>query len=329
MKVLFMMNSTDEEKKVITETLDEHTEVIFFRELDEDKKNEALANAEIIIGGRLEKEQLKNLQKLKMHQTFGTGLDRHYLSFYKENGILLCNSHVHSHIIAEYGFSMMNAASKELIANDQLLREGIWDYRKFESVTLFNKSVLFLGYGEIAKHFKKMCKPFNMRFLAIKRTRDIEDKEIEVFLPEKKLKAIKQADYIFNSLPKTQKTIDFLNEKEFSIMKPSAIIINVGRGDTINQKALFEALKGNKIKGAAIDVWYNYPQNRGTDKQEPLPCYPSEYPFHELKNIIMTAHRAWVSDVQWFNFTLELIQNVNRFIHGEEPENIANLDEGY
>ena len=168
-----------------------------------------------------------------------------------------------------------------------------------------------------------------MRFLAIKRTRDIEDKEIEVFLPEKKLKAIKQADYIFNSLPKTQKTIDFLNEKEFSIMKPSAIIINVGRGDTINQKALFEALKGNKIKGAAIDVWYNYPQNRGTDKQEPLPCYPSEYPFHELKNIIMTAHRAWVSDVQWFNFTLELIQNVNRFIHGEEPENIANLDEGY
>ncbi len=329
MKVLFMMNSTDEEKKILIKTLDEKTDVIFFRELDEDKKEEILADAEIIIGGRLEDDQLKNLQKIKMHQTFGTGLDKHNLSLYKEKGILLCNSHVHSHIIAEYGFSMMNTASKELITNDQLLREGIWDYKKYESVTLFNKTVLFLGYGEIAKHFKKMCKPFNMKFLAVKRTRDTEDKEIEVYLPEEKLKAIKQADYIFNSLPKTQKTIDFLDEYEFGAMKPSTIIINVGRGDTINQKALFEALKDNKIKGAAIDVWYNYPQNRGTEKQEPLPCYPSEYPFHELKNIIMTAHRAWVSDVQWFNFTLELIHNVNRFIRGEEPDNIANLDEGY
>ena len=329
MKVLFMMNSTDEEKKILTETLDEKSDVIFFRELDEDKKEETLSDAEIIIGGRLEEDQLKKIQKLKMHQTFGTGLDRHNLSLYKDRGILLCNSHVHAQIIAEYGFSMMNASSKELIANDHLLREGIWDYRKYESVTLFNKTVLFLGYGEIAKHFKKLCKPFDMRFLAVKRTREIEDKSIEVFLPEEKLKAIKQADYIFNSLPKTQKTIDFLDEKEFSVMKSSTIIINVGRGDTINQKAFFEALKENRIKGAAIDVWYNYPKNRGTDIQDPLPCYPSEYPFHELKNIIMTAHRAWVTDVQWFNFTLELIHNVNRFILGEEPENILNLDEGY
>ncbi len=324
-----MMNSTDEEEKIIIDTLEENTDVIFYRELEDNKKNEALIDAEIIIGGRLEDDQLKKLHKLKMHQTFGTGLDRHNLSFYKEKGILLCNSHAHSHIIAEYGFSMMNAASKELITNDQLLREGIWDYRKYESVTLFNKTVLFLGYGEIAKYFKKMCEPFKMKFLAVKRTRDRDDKDIEVFLPNEKLKAIKQADYIFNSLPKTQKTINFLNEKEFSVMKSSTIIINVGRGDTINQKALFDALKDNKIKGAAIDVWYNYPQNRGTDKQEPLPCNPSEYPFHELKNIIMTAHRAWVSDVQWFNFTLELIHNVNKFIRGEEPKNIVNLEEGY
>jgi len=324
-----MMNSTDEEKKTIIDTLEENSDVIFYRELDENKKNEALAEADIIIGGRLEKDQIIGLNKLKMHQSFGTGIERHQLDLYKEKDILLCNSHVHSHIIAEYGFSMMNAASKELIVNDQFLREGVWDYRKYESVTLFNKTVLFLGYGEIAKHFKKMCKPFNMKYLAVKRIREIDDKDVEVFLPEEKIKALKQADFIFNSLPKTHKTINFLNKKEFSVMKPTTIIINVGRGDTINAEALYEALKENKIKGAAIDVWYNYPKNRGTDDQEPLPCYPSDYPFHELKNIIMTAHRAWVTDIDWFNFTLELIHNVNRFIRGEELKNIVNLDEGY
>ncbi len=112
-------------------------------------------------------------------------------------------------------------------------------------------------------------------------------------------------------------------------MKPSAIIINVGRGNTVNEKAMYNALKENRIKGAAIDVWYNYPKGRDPLERDPKPIFPSDYPFQELDNIIMTAHRAWSTDYPWSEFSQTLIQNINKFIRGEKPDNIVNLEEGY
>ncbi len=329
MKVLSMVRATDEEKQQTRKILDASAELIIYRDLNDEEKEIALKTADIIIGGRMTDEQIVKTTNLKMHQTFGTGVDRHNLELIKEKNILLCNNHSHSIIIAEYAFSMLNAASKELYSNDKLLREGNWDYSKFPSVTMFNKTLLFLGYGKIAQHVKKMCAPFNMKFIAVKRTLDLEDNDVEIFLTEDKLEAIRIADFILNSLPKTKNTIDFVDEEEFSVMKKSAIIINVGRGNTINEKAMYNALKENKIKGAAIDVWYNYPKGRDPFERDSEPVIPSEYPFQGLDNIIMTAHRAWSTDYPWSEFAQTLILNVNKFIRGEKPDDIVNLEEGY
>jgi phosphoglycerate dehydrogenase-like enzyme len=212
--------------------------------------------------------------------------------------------------------------------NDQLLREGNWDYTQYPAITLFGKTILFLGYGNIAKILKEMCKPFEMNYITVKRTRQCDDPDIEIFTPEEKLEAIKQADIVINTLPLTKKTINFLDKIEFEAMKTSVIIVNVGRGITINEEEFYIALKDKRIRGAAIDVWYNYPEVRGSEKQEPLPCYPSEFPFYELKNVIMTAHRAWQSDALMTDLK-PFLDNVNRFIRGETPFNIVNLEEGY
>ena len=87
-------------------------------------------------------------------------------------------------------------------------------------------------------------------------------------------------------------------------------------------------MKEKRIRGAAIDVWYNYPEVRGAEKQDPLPCYPSKFPFHVLKNVIMTAHRAWQSDALMTDLE-PFLENVNRFTRGEKPLNVVNLDEEY
>lgn len=329
MKVLVMMNLSDDEKNELKKHIDSSAEVFFYNELNEKQKDLILSEVEIIFGGRLSDEQLNKAKNLRFHQTFATGVDRHNLSFYKERGIILSNSHVHSFTIAEYGFALLLAAAKELLVNDRLLRQGIWDYRKYPSVSLFGKTIVFLGYGKISQAVKKMCQPFDMHYIAVKRTRECNEPDVKVYLPSEKLEALKQGDFIFNALPLTPKTIDFLDEEAFSVMKPNAIVVNVGRGKTIKDSALYDALKNNKIKGAAIDVWYTYPKNRGTDQQDPMPCYPSEYPFHELENIIMTAHRAWVTDTPWIHRLKELTANINRFIRGEQPESIVNLEEGY
>ena len=324
-----MSKPNKEEVREVEEILDKSAELVFYSDLNDNEKEAALSQADIILGFSLSEEQLQKAKNLKFQQTFATGVDRHQLKIFKERGIVFSNNHGHAFIIAEYGFALLNAATKELIPINQMMRKGEWFPRKYQSITLFNKTLLFLGYGEIAKNFKKLIEPFKMKLLAIKRTREIDDSEVEVFLPEEKLQAISQADFIFNSLPKTENTINFLNKKEFDMMRPNTIVINVGRGDTINAEALYNALKDKKIKGAAIDTWYIYPDSRGGEKQEPLPCFPSEYPFHELDNIIMSPHRAWVTDLSLFEITKELLHNINRFIRGEKLVNVVDLDEGY
>ena len=329
MKVLSMSRFTDEEQQSIRNQLEKSAEIKFFHDLNDNQKDLALSEADIVMGGRLSDEQLEKAKNLKMQQTGGTGVDRHNIQFFNKNNIILCNNHAHSIIIAEYAFSMLNAASKEFIANDALLRKGDWSPRKYPSVTLFDKKLLFVGFGKIASHIKEMCEPFKMKFLAIKRTEFCEDTDVEIFLPDRKIAAIQQADFIVNTLPKTENTIDFISKDEFAVMKPSTILINVGRGGTINEEAMYIALKEKKIKGAAIDVWYNYPKSRGPTIEEPEIVFPSSFPFQDLKNIIMTAHRAWVTDYSWSGITSSIVENVNRFIRGETPENIVNLEEGY
>ncbi|GAJ09688.1 unnamed protein product, partial [marine sediment metagenome] len=156
MKVLFLSNIKENEREIAVEKIDSSALLEYFSDLDDENKNEALRTADIVVGGRLTDEQLAIIENLKFHQIMGTGLNRHNLEFYKENRITLCNNHSHAKIIAEHGFSMLHAASKELDHNDKLLREGSWNYEKYQSVTLFNKTMLFLGFGEIAKHFKQM-----------------------------------------------------------------------------------------------------------------------------------------------------------------------------
>ncbi len=320
--------SKERTKTGIRQLIEPNTDLIFYDEIKNEGREYIINEIEVLIGPKIDETEFNLYKNLKMHQTFATGLEDYNFDFYKNKNALLCNSHTHSKIIAEYGFALLLSIAKNLNTNDQLLREGNWDYTQYPAITLFGKTILFLGYGNIAIIFKEMCKPFEMNYIAVKRTRQCDDPDIEIFTPEEKLAAIRQADIIINTLPLTKKTINFLDKVEFDVMKPSVIIVNVGRGVTINEEKLYTALKDKRIRGAAIDVWYNYPEVRGSEKQEPLPCYPSKFPFHELKNVIMTAHRAWQSDALLTDLR-PFLDNVNRFIRGEKPFNIINLEEGY
>lgn len=320
--------SREDVKNNIRQSFGPNIDVIFYSEVNNNEKVQIIKEVDILIGPKIEESELDLYKGIKMHQTFGTGLEGYNFSFYKKNNILLCNSHTHSKIIAEYGFALLFSISKELIANDQLLREGNWDFTQFPAITLFGKTILFLGYGNIAQTFKKLCEPLNMNFIAVKRTKPCEDPEVEIYTPDEKLAAIRQADIIINTLPLTKNTVNFLDAPEFDAMKESVIIVNVGRGDTINEQELYTALKDKRIRGAALDVWYNYPDVRGAEKQDPRPCYPSKFPFHELKNLVMTAHRAWQSDALMTDLK-PFLNNVIRFIQGKQPLNIVNLDEEY
>src|SRR4030095_452862 len=94
---------------------------------------------------------------------------------------------------------------------------------------------------------------------------------------------LRGADYVAITLALTPETRGMIGARQLALMKRSAVLINVARGEVVDEDALYEALAGGTIAGAALDVWYRYPAGPG-------PTLPSRRPFHELPNVLMTPH---------------------------------------
>ena len=114
-------------------------------------------------------------------------------------------------------------------------------------------------------------------------------------------------------------------EKEIGLLPEKAIVVNVGRGKVIAQKALYEGLNSGKLHSAGIDVWYNYPQDEESRKNTP----PSDYPFSELPNVVMSPHRGGGSDEVEELRMNALAKMINSIHNGEDVKNKVNLKEGY
>jgi phosphoglycerate dehydrogenase-like enzyme len=116
-----------------------------------------------------------------------------------------------------------------------------------------------------------------------------------------------------------------IGQNELDFLGPNGLIINVSRGEIVDEESLFNALKENRIQGAAIDVWYNYsPESNKEGKK-----FPFNFPFHKLNNVILSPHRGYspFNDLLRWN---EVIENISRLANGRQDFiNIVNLEEEY
>ena len=104
-------------------------------------------------------------------------------------------------------------------------------------------------------------------------------------LPVTRLReTLPQADALLIALPATAETEQLIGGEELKILKPSCILVNVGRGTTVDEEALFTALSEGRIRGAGLDVWYRYPRH-GANR-------PSSFPFERLENVVLSPHRG-------------------------------------
>jgi phosphoglycerate dehydrogenase-like enzyme len=125
-----------------------------------------------------------------------------------------------------------------------------------------------------------------------------------------------RCDYVVVSLPLTAETRHMINDAAFAAMKPTAVVINIGRGPVIDQEAMVRALTEKRIKGAGLDVF----------EQEPLPAGD---PMYRLENVLLSPHCAdhtanWLNDAMRF-----FLDQYRRFTNGEALENVVNKNLGY
>jgi phosphoglycerate dehydrogenase-like enzyme len=208
--------------------------------------------------------------------------------------ITVHNIHHNAVPVAESAFALLLALAKNLIRTDSSLRKFDWSrrYQKGNINLLSGRKVLIIGYVAVGKEIASRCLGFNMKVVAVnrKRTRD-NDGNIRIYSQSKLNELLINADVLILSVPLTEKSKGMIGKRQLASLPDGAIVINISRGEIIDERALYEELKSGRIK-AGLDVWYNYPENDESRTNTP----PANYPFHRLPNIIMTPHLAGHSD---------------------------------
>lgn len=202
------------------------------------------------------------------------------------------NLHHNARAVAEYTLALLLAAVKRIIPLHNALSRGDWSlrYQPSTSGMLYGRRVLILGYGAIGQNIARLLEPFEVYISAIRKNASSAEKVGPVHIhPLQDLPALlPETDFLIVTLPLTPETKGLISTNEFALLPNRSIVVNVGRGEVIDQHALYAALRSKRIAGAAIDVWYNYPENL----EDRWHTSPSDEPFHELDNIIMSPHKA-------------------------------------
>lgn len=250
---------------------------------------DAYAQADAIIGVSFN-AALPMPQNLRLFHVPGAGYDAVDLDLLP-NSATVCNCFGHEQAIAEYVMSALLDRHVPLVDADRRLRGGDWAWWAGapERVhgEIAGKTIGLLGFGHIGKAIAARARAFEMKVHVANRSPVAASATVDrAFTLDALDEFWGSADFIVVSVPLTEGTKGIVGAAAFAAMKPDAVVVNVGRGPTIDEQALYDALKNERIGGAIIDTWYRYPS---PDEPEVL---PSALPFHELSNVVMTPHMS-------------------------------------
>jgi phosphoglycerate dehydrogenase-like enzyme len=194
-----------------------------------------------------------------------------------------------------------------------------WDAFLVEG--LEGKVMGVVGYGEIGRECALLAKSLGVKIYATRRNveKSANDPVVDrVFPPDQLEEMLGQIDVLLAAAPLTPQTHHMLSERQFAAMKPSGIVINVGRGPVIDEVALAAALQKGTIAGAALDVF---------DK-EPL---PQDSPLWDMENVLISPHCAdRTSNPDWLDLAMQcFVDNFHRYLKGEELANLVDKKAGY
>src|SRR5437588_5323047 len=249
--------------------------------------------ADVIVGGSFSHD-LPQPRQLQLFHVPGAGYDAVDLGAVPGSSVV-CNCFGHEQAIAEYVMAALLERHVPLADADQKLRQGNWAYSSGSLARLHDelaeKTIGLLGYGHIGKAIAVRAKAFEMKVHVANRsavaTSAIVDRS---FTLDKLHDFWGSADFFIVSVPLAPETTGIVDAAAFAAMRATAVVVNVGRGPTIDERSLYDALKDDRIAGAIIDLWYSYPTPE-------LPnVLPSTLPFHTLPNVVMTPHMSgWTS----------------------------------
>jgi phosphoglycerate dehydrogenase-like enzyme len=270
----------------------------------------AFARAEIAFG-QPHLESIHAAGNLKWLQVSSAGFTRYdtpeFRRFATERGIVVTNSSgVYAGACAEHVFGFMLANARMLpqaLASRAPNGSGGWLRLRNGSRSLHGQSLVILGYGVIAAHLVKLLAPFEMRITAMRR-QPRGDEGLPVVTADGLAAALEDADHVINILPDNASSRNFVNAALFAAMKRGAVFYNIGRGSTVNQDALVDALRSGQVSAAWLDV----------TEPEPL---PAEHPLRAEPDCFITPHIAGGHHAEDETLVRHFLANFHRYLSGE------------
>lgn len=249
--------------------------------------------------------------RVKLWQVLGTGVDHVDVAYFLENGLTLANTPgpFSAVALAEHAMFLMLYFAKGFDEHVRNLRSKVFYFPVSEE--LEGKTLGLVGLGASGQALAARAKAMGMRIAAvdavdIPRGR-LDELGVEVFAAPSELKAVlAQADYVSLHVPLTSKTRHMIDSRALAAMKPTAVLINVARGEIPDEAALIDALQSGGIRGVGLDVF----------AEEPL---PADHPFMNMPNVVATPHTAGQTYGTSRRRGKACAENVERIAHGLEP----------
>jgi len=256
------------------------------------------------------KELVAAMPQLGWIQALTTGIDPLLALDLPSSVVVTSARGIHGPQMAELTILLMLALYRnfpQMLANQ---REAKWD--RWGQRLLAGKTVVIIGVGTISEALAARCKPFGLKVVGITSRRDVE--HFDELQPRERLRDVAgRADFLVLVVPYSPETHHLVDASVLAAMKPGAYLINVARGNVVDEAALIEALQSRRIAGAGLDVFAT----------EPLP--PAS-PLWALDNVIVTPHIGGMSDVYAEQILPVLVHNVRAYIAGDHAAMLNRID---
>jgi phosphoglycerate dehydrogenase-like enzyme len=267
--------------------------------------------ADIILSWKISDDLLRRAKHLKWFASMAAGNERLVKNPYLPESVPLTKTTCYGEMMAEYVFTYLLYCNRNVAKHMKDQRKKVWD--QVRPTRLRGKVLGILGLGSVGKEIAKRGKQFGMRVLGLKRVPEPVKNVDRVFGSDDLEKMIPLVDYLINILPLTPETYHILGERELSLMKEGSFLFSIGRGKTIDEKALKKILQTKEIQ-AVLDVF----------EKEPL---PPKSKLWGLKNVIITPHVSGINLPE--EISEEFVRNYERWVKGEPLIALVDREKGY
>ena len=276
---------------------------------------EQVARTEVLMATAVPAGLLPSMKKLRWAQAMSAGVEHWFaLPDMPKELTLTCARGTHTESMPENIMAGLFYVAKPYAVASANQKQSKWVHTVPQPLT--GKTLGILGLGAIGAEVARMAKAFNMRVIGTKRRPERVANVDEVFGASDSRKVIEQSDFLLLLLPATPETDNFVNAERLSWMKPTAWLLNFGRGHLIKDDDLIAAAKNGKIAGAVLDVF----------RQEPL---PADHPFWTAEGIIVLPHIGGPHP-QRDRFVARLfVENLGLFLEGKPLRSLVDRAAGY